>query len=143
MINSVDISEQDAVYDIGSGLGRICVLFELLTDAHEIRGVEVNRLLHSLSLQISKRAGLSRTEFIYGDAGEVDLSGSTIFFLFSPFTGPVFDTVLGRLSDVARGRRIAVCSYGRSSERIAMEPWLACVDTSRMDEYKLAIFQST
>ena len=54
---------------------------------------------------------------------DADLADGTVFFLYSPFEGPVLSHVLGRLHAVATERPIVVCALGIDLERNA--DWLS------------------
>ena len=142
MIDNVSFKKSDVFYDVGSGLGRVCILIRLLTDTGCVKGLEINGDLWNVALQVTDAVGLADIEYINADARDADLSDGTLFFLFTPFTGHVMDTVIHRLERVAGAHGIIVCSFGGSSARLGEEPWLHCIDPDRLDPYKVSIFQS-
>jgi hypothetical protein len=84
--------------------------------------------------------------FIAGDVREVDLTAGTIFFLFTPFKGRVFDEVMERLKVVAGIHSIRVIGYGPCSKDLARIDWLRRDGESAGDEgsgeYELQFFAS-
>ena len=67
----------------------------------------------------------------------------TIFFMFTPFTGQMLHTVLSRLETEGRKRPITLCTYGTITLAVAQQPWLQCLDGTRLHQFKLAVFKSS
>jgi hypothetical protein len=65
-----------------------------------------------------------------------------VFFLFNPFGGRIFDTVMDKLQAEAQARRITICSYGSCTEQIAVLPWLEIKNPETIHDFKLAVFKS-
>lgn len=129
----------DVFYDIGAGAGRAPILFHLVTGVKAI-GVEIDSHLCSLARECASRLGLADVEFVAADAREVDYAGGTIFFMFTPFKGAIFQAVLDKLRRVSESRPIRVCTYGACTEWAAQLPWLRGAGAD--SPFELAIFHS-
>jgi SAM-dependent methyltransferase len=144
MLREAPVGEGDVFVDLGSGLGRVVLLASLLTGARA-RGVEIQPELARRSRAAVERlreAGALRAELeiVTADARDAELDDGTVFYLYTPFTGPVLAAVLARLRAVAERRapaRIVVCALGFDLERAA--PWLVPRPT---DAFWLTIYDS-
>jgi hypothetical protein len=136
MLIEVPVEADDVVVDLGAGLGKVVMLTRLLTGA-TARGIELQPALARRAREAAVRHGLQNVSFTEGDAREADLDDGTVFFLYSPFTGPVLSQVMRRLRTVASRRAIVVCSLGVDVDREA--PWLA---RRPLDSFWLTIYDS-
>ena len=112
------VCSDDIFIDLGAGLGKVILLAKLLTGA-KTRGVEVQGALVAKARLSAQTLNLD-VEFIHADAREAPLDDGTVFFLYTPFTGPVLDAVLERLHAVAQHHAITVCALGFELDA----PWL-------------------
>lgn len=142
MTDRIPFAPQHQFYDLGSGLGQVVILVNLLTGVGT-KGVEVEPAYHAYARRCVGELALSRVELINADAQRVDLRDGDIFFMFTPFTGGILQSVLTKLREVARWRPITLCTYGPCTPMVAQEPWLHPLDDHFTHEFKLAIFQST
>jgi SAM-dependent methyltransferase len=110
----------DTFIDLGAGLGKAVFLARLLTGA-TARGVEVQSTLVERARERAAARGIDVT-FACTDARHADIHDGTVFFLYTPCTGPAMDAVLDRLRAVAAQRAIVVCALGFDAHRRA--PWL-------------------
>ena len=131
----------DVFFDLGSGLGQLVLLVNILTEVMA-KGVEIEPVYCDFARGCALRLGLSDVEFIVGDARDVDLSSGTVFFLFTPFKGEVFLRVMDRLRLLALTREIRVIGYGPCSAEIARLGWLRREGDGKGGEYTLQIFSS-
>ena len=92
-IDRLNIKGTETLYDLGSGLGHVIYVFRLLTDIHCI-GIEIEREYHTLAMNALRQSNLSKVCFVNADAQEVEFDDGDIFFMFSPFSGKVFENVL-------------------------------------------------
>ncbi len=137
------MDQTSVFYDLGSGLGQVSILVHLLTGVRT-RGVEYQPAFCQYAQRSAERFALSGVEFINADARDLAYEDGTIFYLFTPFTGSILTDVLERLRWQAKRRRIAVCSFGPSTVRVAQQEWLESIDVVDDIEhvFKLAIFES-
>jgi predicted amidohydrolase len=141
LVDQVPIKPDDIFYDLGSGLGLVAILVNLLTGIRCV-GIEYQPTYSLFADQIAKEFSLSGVTFLTAYVQEVDLSGGTIFYLFNPFGGLIFDTVLEKIENLAKKKTITICSYGPCTEQIAKLPWLAIKDQKTVHDFKLAVFRS-
>ena len=141
MVDHVAPGTGDTFYDLGSGLGRVVILFHLLTGIPAF-GVEMEPAYCAVARRYAERLGLHGARFVQADARDADLSSGSLFFMFTPFEGGILDSVFQRLERVAEQHAICLCTYGTVTMAAAQEPWLKIVDPSRLHAYKLAAFES-
>ena len=139
LIDQVNFSADDVFYDLGSGLGLVTGLVNLLTGIPCV-GIEYQTAYCATSRQMISELGLKNITFINADAQNADFSEGTVFFMFNPFGGRIFDAVLELLHKQAKSRRITICSYGPSTPPLAALPWLDIRDPGMIHDFKLAIF---
>jgi SAM-dependent methyltransferase len=134
-LREVPVLAGDVVVDLGSGLGKVVLLARLLSGA-TARGIEVQAALVERAREAAQRLAVD-VEFTAGDAREADLDDGSVFFLYTPFVGPVLAAVLARLHALARRRAIVVCALGIGLDRDA--PWLA---RRPLDAFWLDVYDS-
>jgi hypothetical protein len=142
LIDKAKIEEQDVFYDLGSGLGQVPLLVNLLSGARA-KGVEVEPAYHVYAQQCASSLNLLNVEFINLDARQANYSDGTIFFMYTPFKGRMLQTVSERLRLEAQKRAIKVCTYGPCTLQVSKSNWLNCLyQNGNNEESKLAIFKS-
>lgn len=72
------------VLDIGSGVGKFCMIGSTHTNGH-FTGVEQRENLHLLSKEIAVKYELKRTHFIHGNITEIEFRAFDAFYFFNPF----------------------------------------------------------
>jgi SAM-dependent methyltransferase len=72
------------VLDVGSGVGKFCIVGALTTDAVFV-GVEQRPRLVAVAQGAAKRLGAGRAVFVAGDFVDLDFSKFDAFYLFNPF----------------------------------------------------------
>lgn len=128
MVTDVPLRSDDELVDLGSGLGRVVILANLLTEARA-SGVEIQEHLVRSARRMCDELALSRVSFVHANAVDVELDGS-IFFLYAPFNGETLKQVLRRIEEVARRRSIVIVAVGLELRDIS---WLVARKTSRVD----------
>ena len=114
------LGPSDTFVDLGAGLGKVVMLANLLTGARA-HGVELDATLVTHARASVATLGLDGVSFTQGDARDADLGSGSIFYLYSPFSGPVLDAVLQRLEAIAWRRALFVCASPVDTTRF---PWL-------------------
>lgn len=89
------LAASDALLDIGSGLGKVVMLAELLFGARTT-GLELDAVLHRIATQAAASLGLG-SAFLCGDARTAPLPGADVVFMYLPFTGSVLEAVMARV----------------------------------------------
>ena len=70
--------------DIGSGVGKLCILLSFLTKM-KIFGIEQRKSLHDVAQCIVKTNKIERVELNCGNMMDINWEKFDIFFLFNPF----------------------------------------------------------
>ncbi len=138
LITASALSEADVFVDLGSGLGHVPLLASMLTGVRSF-GIEVEAAYVASAQQCAESLRLSRVRFIHEDARNADLSGGTVFYLYSPFTGSILARVLDRLRNQSTGRPIKLCTLGPCTRIVAHESWLKA--SAQPDPDQITVFQ--
>ena len=141
LVEKMSITPDEVFYDLGSGLGHVCILVNLLTGVRT-KGVEFEPAYCDYARRCARRLNLSRVEFIHVDARTADYSDGTIFFMYTPFRGGLLEEVLRKLRRESDKRTISICSYGPCTLDVSNQLWLRRVDQNPNTEYALAIFET-
>ena len=141
LVDRAGFRADDVLYDLGSGLGQVVFLANLLSGVRA-KGVEVDPAYCAYARRSAQDLGLSQVSFILADAREADYSDGTAFFLYTPFEGDMLQQVLARLKGEAETRTIRVYTYGPCTFVVSRQDWLRPVDQSVHRIDKLAAFRS-
>lgn len=104
------VGPEDVFVDLGSGLGQVVILVNLLTGA-KAKGIEIEPAYCEYARDCAWDLGLRDVEFVLGDARDADYSDGTVFFLYTPFRGQMMREVLGRLRREALSRPIRIIPF--------------------------------
>lgn len=96
-----EVTDHDVFVDFGSGMGRV-VLQAARYPFRKVIGVEVSETLHSIARENidrnRQRLRCPDTELVHADALDYELPDDvTVAFLYNPFRGEIFATVIERL----------------------------------------------
>ncbi|RMD60304.1 class I SAM-dependent methyltransferase [Candidatus Parcubacteria bacterium] len=141
LVERLTLSSQRRFCDLGSGLGKVALLVNLLSGVLCL-GIEFDPALCAYARQRAADLGLDGVHFVNTDARHADFGESEVFYLFNPFGGRIFHHVMARLHEVASHRPITICSYGAATPVLSELPWLAPDALPVADEYCVAIFRS-
>ncbi|MCZ6876098.1 MAG: class I SAM-dependent methyltransferase [bacterium] len=141
LVDQVPLNADDVFYDLGAGLGHVAILVHLLTGARA-RGVEIETAYCEHARRCAKELGLSQVHVVNRDARNVDYTDGTVFFMYTPFTGTLLDTVLATLSRVARHHPITLCTHGACTFEMARQTWLRQHHPGSEHAYALGVFNS-
>ncbi|HEX7051734.1 MAG TPA: class I SAM-dependent methyltransferase [Longimicrobiales bacterium] len=141
LVDRARLAGDDVFYDLGSGLGHVPILVNLLSGA-TARGVEFEPAYCDYARARAADLKLSRVAFTNADARAADYSDGTVFFLYTPFVGAMLDEVLERLRRLSRRRRIRLFTYGPCTPWVARQGWLESPDGERHHAFRLAAFTS-
>ena len=139
LIAELHLTLNDTFYDLGSGLGHVPLLINLLTGS-KTRGIEIERSYFQYSIQRLKKLRLSNVEFLNADARNADYDDGTIFYLYTPFQGEILRQVLGKLEAQSERRDIRICTYGPCTLQVEKQSWLQPIYRTGKLEGSLAIF---
>lgn len=145
-LHMLDPLDDDVVYDLGSGYGRV-VLYGAIATSAQFKGIEIVPERVDLSREVKQRLAVPNATFVSAPVRECDFSDGTIFFLFNPFLEKTFRQTLDRLEKLAQTKRIRiVCWGGGRTELIGFQPWLHELsresDASQPFSHKIKFFES-
>ena len=123
LLDSLQLTAEDTLVDLGSGLGLVPLLTAICTPARAV-GIELEAAYIECARRCARELNVERATFVRGDARDADLSQGTVFYLYTPFTGAVLRDMLDALSRQAERRPIRVCAYGPCAAVVVREPWL-------------------
>jgi hypothetical protein len=118
-----ELKPGDLFYDIGSGLGQVCILVNLISGA-ATRGIEYEPAYCHYAKTIASQLNLPNVDFINKDACNSDYAGGTVFFLYTPFEGRMLQDTLDILQKESQKKTITIFSYGPCSPHVALQDWL-------------------
>jgi hypothetical protein len=136
-----DFKPDDVVYDLGSATGRVPLLLHLVTGL-TTKGVEYDPALHNLAVHGQSLLNLPKVTFIQGDARTADYSDGTVFYMFTPFQGVMFQTVLDRIKAEAARRPIKVIAHGGCIPTVQEQGWLQEKTPPALANYRMAVFEN-
>jgi hypothetical protein len=139
LIRRAALDERDVLIDLGSGLGHVPLLVAICTKARSI-GIELDAAYVDCARKTAKALNLNNVAFLQQDARAADLSGGTVFHLYTPFTGTILRTVLDSLKQEASSRKIRICTLGPCTSIVAGEPWLDAIGITEPN--RISIFRS-
>lgn len=141
LIERAELKPQDIFFDLGSGLGQVAMLVNLISGAHA-KGVEFEPAFCWYARARVTDLLLKNVEIITGDARYADYSGGTVFFMYTPFNGRILLDTLQNLMGEAKKRKIRILTYGLCSYTVAQQNWLARVSQRNAGPSGLMEFQS-
>jgi SAM-dependent methyltransferase len=104
LFEACPLGEDDHFIDIGCGRGR-ALCYAALRPVARVAGVEF-RVQHAASAQrnLGNLRGRKALDWhvMGGSAADFDLSGGTVYYMYNPFSGPLFEDVVGRMRAVAK-----------------------------------------
>jgi hypothetical protein len=133
--------KEDIFFDLGSGLGQVAILVNLLTGI-TVKGIEFEPAFCDYARDCAAALNLSNITFINLDARKADYSQGTIFFMFTPFNGEILQEVLEILRKESLLRKIKIITYGPCTAQVALQNWLDCAVPATNNIYKLCVFTS-
>jgi hypothetical protein len=137
----IDFLSSDVFFDLGSGLGQVAILVNLLTGIKS-KGIEFEPAFYAYAIACAASFNLQNVFFENIDARKADYSEGTIFFMFTPFKGEILQEVLTALWKESVKREIKIVTYGPCTTEVAKQSWLQPATSEVIHDYKLAIFNS-
>jgi hypothetical protein len=141
LVEKSHFRKEDVFFDLGSGLGQVAMLVNLLTGI-TTKGVEFEPAFCAYARGCAAELNLSNVTFINVDARKADYSEGTIFFMYTPFSGEILREVLVLLRKESLGRKIKIITYGPCTVQVALESWLDFESPVDDNPYKLGVFCS-
>ena len=141
LIERSNLKERDVLFDLGSGLGQVAILVNLISVVKVI-GVEYEPAYCSYAESCVRMLSLRNIGFINADARNADYSEGTVFFMYTPFIGSMLQDVLNILKAEAHKRMIRIFSYGPCSAQLKRQTWLNPVNGKGDHRYELYEFRA-
>jgi hypothetical protein len=141
LVEKAHLTREDVFYDLGSGLGQVPILVNLLSGA-AARGIEFEPAYCDYASVCAADLNLTRVAFIQEDARTAHFSDGTVFFMYTPFEGGVLQEVLEKLRGESRKRQISLFTYGPCTPQVSRQSWLKSVDINGDPIDKLGVFRS-
>ena len=141
LVKKAGFAKDDVFFDIGSGLGQVVMLVNLLTGIRSV-GVEFDPAFCQYSEECVGILGLENAIFINVDARKADYSSGTVFFMYTPFSGKMLQDVLRNLRKESLKRKIRVITYGPCTPEVAKQDWLHFDSGEGFNSHTLAFFNS-
>lgn len=73
------------ILDVGSGVGKFCLLAAQEYPEHHFYGIEIREDLHEAARQLQKKIKVNNVTFLNGNVREMSLQEYHHFYLFNPF----------------------------------------------------------
>lgn len=142
IVDGLALSEDDTLVDLGCGLGRFLLTAHVLTKARCI-GIEQDPAYARFLSERIEMLGLSRVSVVNADASSEDTSfdEGTAFYLYRPFTGPMFDAVIDKIRRVAQRNQVRVCTKYMSGYPLDSS-WFRRIDKLTCVQNHLQFFES-
>jgi SAM-dependent methyltransferase len=140
MARKARLTEADAFYDLGSGLGQVPILIHLLSGA-AAKGIEFEPAYCDYARACAADLNLARVESVHADARAAGYSGGTVFFMYTPFEGEILAAVLEKLRKEPV-KPFRLFTYGPCTQQVSRQSWLRPTDTHGGDPHRLAGFES-
>ncbi|MGF7042109.1 class I SAM-dependent methyltransferase [Mucilaginibacter lappiensis] len=141
LVEKVHFTKEDVFFDLGSGLGQVAILVNLLAGV-TAKGIEFEPTFCDYAKACAAELNLSNVSFINVDARKADYSEGTVFFMFTPFKGEILQEVLAVLKKESLLRKIKIITYGPCTAQVALQSWLDFAAPKDDNIYKLGVFTS-
>jgi|GEM_PF-2461390 SAM-dependent methyltransferase len=129
-IRLVKPSEDDVVYDVGCGMGRILCMFAR-RPVKKCIGIEISAELAERARQnaLRLRGRKAPIEIVVADAAQADYSDGTIYCFYNPFGAKTLNVVIARIrqSLESHPRPIQVLYFNATCDNVLQScGWLRC-----------------
>ena len=141
LVESAHFRQDDVFFDLGSGLGQVAILVNLLAGI-AVKGIDVESAFCDYARDCAADLNLSNVTFINVDARKADYSEGTIFFMYTPFKGEIMEDVLEVLRKESLLRKIKIITYGPCTAQVALQSWLDSAAPGDSHTYKVGVFSS-
>lgn len=141
LLEKAHLTPDDVLFDLGSGLGHVPILVNLLSGA-AVRGIEFEPAYCAYASRCAADLNLSRVTFIQADARSADYAEGTVFFMYTPFVGRILQDVLEKLRGEAGRKKIRLFTYGPCTPDVSRQSWLMSEDPRGDPLYELGVFRS-
>ena len=141
LVGRFHFRQEDVFFDLGSGLGQVAILVNLLTGV-TVKGIELDPAFCDYAEDCAADLNLHNVTFINVDARKADYSEGTIFFMYTPFRGGILDEVAAVLRKESLQRKITIITYGPCTAQVALQSWLKLEVPEDSNIHKPGVFTS-
>lgn len=141
VVERAQLGPDDVFYDLGSGLGQVAIMVNLLSGARA-HGIEYEPAYVEHAQRSALSVGASRVRFEQGDVRLARLDGGTVYFMYTPFRGAMLQQVLLRLKAEAATRPIKVATFGPCTPEIGDHAWLKAPEGVELVEDEVVVFRA-
>jgi hypothetical protein len=110
-LRNLELTEGETLYDLGSGHGRFLIYGAIVCEA-TFKGIEIMPDRTASTRHAAARLALNNVEVKEGSVLEQDFSDGDAFYMYTPFTWPVFEAVLNKLRVLAEIKHIRLVTRG-------------------------------
>lgn len=89
----LDLKGNDHVLDIGSGVGKFCIVAGHSSNA-QFTGVELRQEFVDISILLAQKLEVRNVQFICSDINQIDFTQHTAFYYYNPFCELLSEKVL-------------------------------------------------
>lgn len=143
---ALDLTPDDVLYDLGSGLGKAGLFFGACTPVGSVVGYEIEPEYARFADARARELGLSHVSFVNADALEVDLAGGTAFYFYNPFVSTEERDALGmladRLAELGARQPIQVAVKGPKMQTLLRDSGVFSAETVLEDPAVWIVFRS-
>lgn len=143
---ALNLTLDDVVYDIGSGLGKAGLFFGAFTPAKRVVGLEIEPAYAAYADARARELGLSHVSFVNRDALEADISDGTAFYFYNPFGSTADRDTVGLLADrfaeLGSERDIQIAVKGKPLQTRLDETGVFSAETVLEDPAVWKVFRS-
>jgi hypothetical protein len=123
LVRKAEFKPQDVFFDLGSGLGQVAILVNLLS-AVISKGVEFEPAFCNYARTCAADLNLNQVDFLNEDARYTDYSLGTHFFMYTPFEGKILQDTMQNLKGEAKKRKLKIFTFGSCTPVLAQLDWL-------------------
>ena len=88
------------LYEIGCGIGRVALAFAQKTLVKRVVGIDIEEIYINRANREAQRFGLEEeTQFICGNALDINIDDADIFYLYEPFTGSIKKAFFNKIKE--------------------------------------------
>lgn len=120
---NIHLEENDILYDLGSGKGRVCAFFGSKYKINKIIGIEyVETLAKQSIVNLANVKLLTQVDIVCSDASLADVSHGTVYFFYQPFGSNTLKKVLENIEISLKNvpRNITIVTINDSDKDIYM-----------------------
>ena len=111
VLNTLNLTENDVFYDLGSGLGRMIISAAIITPA-VCKGIEFIPERIEQAIKAKQRLALDNLHLICGNVLDQDFSDGTAFYMWEPFSNDTQMKVIKELEKISKNKQITIAAKG-------------------------------